>query len=61
MTLAAVMDMSTMHVILRLAVTWGVPAKHDDIPNDYVEVNKEDHLEILLHVLRGIKIKDEKI
>ena len=50
-----------MKVILGLAATWGVPAKHGDIPNAYVKANKEEHLEILLHVPRGMKIKDENL
>ena len=33
LTFAAVMDMSTVKVIIALAATWNVPAKHGDIPN----------------------------
>ena len=36
-TFAAVMDMSTVKVILGLSATWGVPAKNDDIPNAHVK------------------------
>uniref|UniRef100_A0AAV1U887 Integrase catalytic domain-containing protein n=1 Tax=Peronospora matthiolae TaxID=2874970 RepID=A0AAV1U887_9STRA len=46
LTFAAVMDLSTVKVILALAATWGVPAKHGDIPNAYVEADKEPHLRI---------------
>ena len=42
------MDMSTFKVLLALAATWGVPAKHGDILNAYVKANKESHLEIFL-------------
>ena len=48
LTFTAVMDMSTVKVILALAATWGVPAKHGDIPNAYVKAEQEAHLEILL-------------
>uniref|UniRef100_A0AAV1T508 Uncharacterized protein n=1 Tax=Peronospora matthiolae TaxID=2874970 RepID=A0AAV1T508_9STRA len=36
LTFAAVMDLSTVKVILALAATWGVPAKHGDTSNAYV-------------------------
>ena len=35
LTLAAVMELSTVKVILVLAPRWGVPARHGDIPNAY--------------------------
>lgn len=50
-----------MKVILGLAATWGVPAKHGDILNANVKANKEEHLKIFLHIPRCMKIKDEKI
>ena len=37
LTFAAVMDMTPVKVILALAATWGVPAKHGDVPNAYVK------------------------
>ena len=40
LTFAAVMDMSTVKVLLALAATWGVPAKHGDMPNAYVKLIK---------------------
>ncbi|CAH0489288.1 unnamed protein product [Peronospora farinosa] len=61
LTFAAVMEMSTMKVILGLAATWGVPAKHGDVPNAYVKADKEEHLEILLRVPSGMQIKDERL
>lgn len=51
--------MSTVKVILALAATWKVPAKHGDIPNAYVKADKENHLEIYLPIPRGMDI-DEK-
>uniref|UniRef100_A0AAV1UNT6 Reverse transcriptase Ty1/copia-type domain-containing protein n=1 Tax=Peronospora matthiolae TaxID=2874970 RepID=A0AAV1UNT6_9STRA len=47
------MDVTTVKVILALAATWGVPAKHEDFPNAYVKAEKEQHLEILMHVPRA--------
>uniref|UniRef100_A0AAV1T842 Polyprotein n=1 Tax=Peronospora matthiolae TaxID=2874970 RepID=A0AAV1T842_9STRA len=58
LTFAAVMDMSTVKVIIALAATWNVPAKHGDIPNAYVRANKEANLEILLQVPRGMEVND---
>ena len=40
LTFAAVMDMSTVKVILALSAIWGVPEKHGDIPNAYVKGEK---------------------
>lgn len=56
LTFAAVMDMSTVKIILALAATWGVVAKHGDIPNAYVKADKESDLEILLQVSRGMDV-----
>ena len=39
----------------------GVPAKHGEISNAYVKADKEEHLDILLHVPSGIQIKDEQL
>ena len=58
LTFAAVMDMSTMKVILRLAGTWSVPAKQGDVPNTFVRADKEEHMDILLHVPSSMQIKD---
>uniref|UniRef100_A0AAV1VBX8 Integrase catalytic domain-containing protein n=1 Tax=Peronospora matthiolae TaxID=2874970 RepID=A0AAV1VBX8_9STRA len=58
LTFAAVMDMSTVKVIIALAATRNVPAKHGDIPNAYVRANKEANLEILLQVPRGMEVND---
>lgn len=56
LTFAAVMDMSTVKIILALAATWGDVAKHGDIPNAYVKADKESDLEILLQVPRGMDV-----
>jgi hypothetical protein len=61
MTFAAVMEISTVKVILALAITWGVPAKHGDIPNAYVKANKEEHLDIFLSVPVGMDISEETL
>ncbi|CEG40734.1 FOG: Transposon-encoded proteins with TYA, reverse transcriptase, integrase domains in various combinations [Plasmopara halstedii] len=51
------MDTSTVKVTPGFAATW--PAKHGDIPNAYVKADKENDLEILLHVSSGMDINDE--
>ena len=40
------MAISTVKVVLALAATWGVTAKHGDIPNAYAKADKETHLDI---------------
>uniref|UniRef100_M4BTK3 RxLR effector candidate protein n=1 Tax=Hyaloperonospora arabidopsidis (strain Emoy2) TaxID=559515 RepID=M4BTK3_HYAAE len=55
------MEMGTVKVILDLAVTWGVLAKHGDIPNTYVKANKEEHLDIFLSVPVGMEISGENV
>ncbi|CAI5734969.1 unnamed protein product [Hyaloperonospora brassicae] len=55
---AAVMDMSTVKVIIALAATWNMPAKHGDIPNAYVRAKKEANIDILLQVPRGMEVTD---
>uniref|UniRef100_M4BHQ0 RxLR effector candidate protein n=1 Tax=Hyaloperonospora arabidopsidis (strain Emoy2) TaxID=559515 RepID=M4BHQ0_HYAAE len=50
------MEMVTMKVILALAVTWGVPAKHGDTPNAYVKANKEENLDIFPSVPVGWRL-----
>ncbi|CAI5708159.1 unnamed protein product [Peronospora effusa] len=49
------MDMSTVKVTLALEATWGVPAKHEDIPNAYVKADKKEHLKIQLHVSQAME------
>uniref|UniRef100_A0AAV1V2L8 Uncharacterized protein n=1 Tax=Peronospora matthiolae TaxID=2874970 RepID=A0AAV1V2L8_9STRA len=61
LTFAAVMDLSTVKVILALAVTWGVPAKHGDIPNAYVKADKEPHLRIYLQMPRVMPVSKETL
>uniref|UniRef100_A0AAV1TTK9 Reverse transcriptase Ty1/copia-type domain-containing protein n=1 Tax=Peronospora matthiolae TaxID=2874970 RepID=A0AAV1TTK9_9STRA len=61
LTFAAVMDLSTLKVILALAATWWVPAKHGDIPNSYVKADKEPHLRIYLQMPRGMPVSKETL
>ena len=58
-TFVAVMDISTVKVVLALAAFWGVPAKHGDIPNAYLKADKEAHLEICLQVPRRMDVSDD--
>ena len=58
LTFAAVMELSTVKVILVLALRWGVPARHRDIPNAYVKADKEEHFYIYLAIPQGMKIQD---
>lgn len=46
LTFAAVMELSTVKVVLVLARKWDVPAMHGDNPDAYVKADKEENLEI---------------
>uniref|UniRef100_A0AAV1T2Z2 Reverse transcriptase Ty1/copia-type domain-containing protein n=1 Tax=Peronospora matthiolae TaxID=2874970 RepID=A0AAV1T2Z2_9STRA len=61
LTFAAVMDLSTFKVILALAATCGVTAKHGDIPNAYVKADKEPHLRIYLQMPHGMPVSKETL
>ena len=52
------MDISTAKFLLALAATWGVPAKHGDIPYAYVRAEKEAHLDICLQVPCGMTVSE---
>ena len=55
------MEISTAKFVLALAATWGVPAKHGDIPNAYVRAKKEAHLDISLQVPRGMSLSESTL
>lgn len=55
------MALSTLKVILVLALSWGVPARHGDIPNTYVKAFKEEHSEIFFAVLQGMIVCEETL
>ncbi|CAI5705438.1 unnamed protein product [Peronospora effusa] len=61
LTFAAVMDLSTVKMILMLSRRWKVPARHGDVPNAYVKAEKEEHLDIYMKVPKGMTIDEEKI
>ncbi|KAG6616520.1 Integrase catalytic core protein [Phytophthora cinnamomi] len=58
-TFAAVIEMSSVKLILALARKWRVPAKHGDVPNAYVEARKEAELAIYIRILQGMAIPEE--
>lgn len=61
LTFAAVIELSTVKVILVFALRWGIPARHGDIPNAYVRAGKELHLEIYLEMPQGMKIDEKQL
>lgn len=61
LTFAPVMTMSTAYLIFALAIRWGVPPEHGDIPNAYVRAQTEDGLEIYLQPPTGMEITDEEL
>ncbi|OWZ14944.1 hypothetical protein PHMEG_00011504 [Phytophthora megakarya] len=58
-TISAVLDMTTGKVIFVLAHIWGVPARHGDVPSAYVKADKEDHIEIFLHISKDMVLSVE--
>ncbi|OWZ17296.1 Copia protein [Phytophthora megakarya] len=58
-TLAAVVEMSSVKPILALARRWRVHARHGDVPNAYVKADKEVVLEIYVRIPQGTLISDE--
>ena len=61
MTFATFMQMSTVTVMLDLAVTYSIPAKNGDITNAYLKAYKQDHLNIFLSVPLVMEIGEEKL
>ena len=55
------MDLFSVKVILALAVTWGVPAKHGDIHNACVKADKEAYLGIYLQLPSGMSVSEETL
>ncbi|GMG14877.1 unnamed protein product [Phytophthora fragariaefolia] len=58
-TFAAVIDLTSVKLILALAQKWRVPAKHGDVPNAYVKAVKEAGLTIYIHPPQGMVISEE--
>ncbi|CAI5706593.1 unnamed protein product [Peronospora effusa] len=61
LTFAAVMDFSTVKMILMLSRRWKVPARHGDVPNAYVKAEKEEHLDIYMKVPKGMTLDGEEL
>eukprot|EP00644_Phytophthora_capsici_P018852 jgi/Phyca11/132500/e_gw1.174.10.1 len=59
LTFAAVIEMSSVKVILALARRWRVPAKHGDVPNAYVKADKEADLDIFIRLPQGMTVPVE--
>ncbi|GMF48933.1 unnamed protein product [Phytophthora fragariaefolia] len=58
-TFAAVIEMTSVKLILVLARKWGVPAKHGEVPNAYVKDVKEAEPDIYLRIPQGKVLPDE--
>ena len=59
-TFSPVMDMATTRFILALAMLWGVPPRHGDIPNAYPKAAIEKDLEIYLLLPKGMNLTEEE-
>uniref|UniRef100_A0AAV1VPD8 Reverse transcriptase Ty1/copia-type domain-containing protein n=1 Tax=Peronospora matthiolae TaxID=2874970 RepID=A0AAV1VPD8_9STRA len=61
LTFAAVIDLGRVRLILVPLRRWKVPARHDDVPNAYVNAEKEEHLDIYMKVPKGMTVKEKEI
>lgn len=55
------MEMTTAKVGLELARVWGVSARHGDVPNAYVKADKEEGIEIALHVTHIMELSEDEL
>ncbi|POM69505.1 Retrotransposon 4 protein [Phytophthora palmivora] len=58
-TFAAVIDMSSVKLILALTRKWHVPVKHGDVPNAFVKADKGEILRIYIRMSQGMEIPEE--
>ena len=58
---AAVIDLTTVKVILALAVTWGVPATYGEIPKAYFKADKDAHLDICKQLPSGMSVSEKTL
>uniref|UniRef100_A0AAV1TEM5 Reverse transcriptase Ty1/copia-type domain-containing protein n=1 Tax=Peronospora matthiolae TaxID=2874970 RepID=A0AAV1TEM5_9STRA len=61
LTSAAVMDLSTVKIILMLSRRWKVPARHIDVPNACVKAEKEEHLDIYISMPKRMIMDEEEL
>nr|CCA17046.1 hypothetical protein HCAG_04640 [Albugo laibachii Nc14] len=57
LTFAAVMELSTVKVILVLSRRWNLPARHGDVLNAYFKAEKEPQLDVYMKDPKGMKIE----
>uniref|UniRef100_A0AAV1U804 Reverse transcriptase Ty1/copia-type domain-containing protein n=1 Tax=Peronospora matthiolae TaxID=2874970 RepID=A0AAV1U804_9STRA len=56
-TFSTILEIVSGKLILAVSRIWGVPAQHGDVPSAYVKAEKDEGLEILLHILKGTDIE----
>lgn len=62
MTVSAGMEITTAKVVPALARVWGeVPSRHGNVTNLYVKVDKEEGIEIVLHVPQGMELAENEL
>ncbi|OWZ08105.1 Copia protein [Phytophthora megakarya] len=60
-TFAAVMDMTSIKLILVLARKWRIPAKHGEVPSAYIKTDKGAELAIFIHLPQGMEVSEETL
>ena len=53
-TYSAVISMVSIRIIVIFWIIWRVPARHGDVPRDYVKASIEEDYKILLHIPPGM-------
>ena len=53
--------MPTVKMVLTLATLWGVPAQRGDVQYAYVQANKENGVDISLHVPGGMEFTSHEL
>ena len=55
------MEINTVKVILAFERGWGVPRRYEDIPNRYVKVYKEKHLDMYLWIPQDMATPEKEL
>jgi hypothetical protein len=60
-TFAPTLEMTSVMMIFALAIFWGVPAKHGDVPNAFPRADTEDGLNIYMELPSGFDVMEEEL
>ena len=61
LTFAAGMNLEILKLILILSRRWNVPARHGDMPNAYVNTEKEENMDIYMKITKGMQVSSKEL